>query len=145
LYFGLVYVVAEVLAIPALPLTASSGYLFGLAGGTAVVAISATIAAAIGFLLGRTFLRGWVEGALRGDARFAAIDAAVAREGFRIILLLRLSPLLPFSLSNYLYGTTAVPFWEYLAASILGFLPGTIAYVYGGDRLGAALDAGGGG
>ena len=138
-YFGLLYVVAEVLAIPAIPLTASSGYLFGLAGGCSVVLVSATIAAAISFMLGRSFLRKWVEGKLGDNARFKALDKAIAKEGFKIILLLRLSPIFPFALSNYLYGLTSVDFWQFLGASMLGFTPGTIAYVYGGGQVGTIL------
>lgn len=57
LYFGAIYIGAEILAIPALPFTAAAGYLFGVTGGTAVVLISATIAAGFSFLLGRTLLR----------------------------------------------------------------------------------------
>lgn len=57
LYFGVLYVLAEVLIIPAIPLTTAAGFLFGVAGGTAVVLTSATIAAAISFQLGRTLLR----------------------------------------------------------------------------------------
>lgn len=57
LYFGVLYVLAEVLIIPAVPLTAAAGFLFGVAGGTAVVLTSATIAAAISFQLGRTLFR----------------------------------------------------------------------------------------
>eukprot|EP00953_Heterococcus_sp_UTEX-ZZ885_P016781 9414-Heterococcus_DN1.PRE.1 len=110
-YFGLLYVLAEILAIPAIPLTASSGYLFGMVGGCSVVLVSATVAAAISFLLGRTFLRKFVENMLGDNPRFRAIDAAIAKEGFKIILLLRLSPIFPFAISNYLYGLTSVPFW----------------------------------
>lgn len=139
LYFGVLYVVAEILAIPALPLTASSGYLFGLGGGTAVVIVSASIAAGVSFLMGRTFLRSWVESLLGDNPKFKAVDAAIGREGFKIILLLRLSPIFPFAISNYLYGITSVDFWQYLSASIIGFLPGTIAYVYGGGQLGEII------
>ncbi|KAJ8598727.1 hypothetical protein CTAYLR_010222 [Chrysophaeum taylorii] len=132
-YFGLVYVVAEVLALPAVPLTASAGYLFGAVQGTAVVLCAATVAAAISFLVGRFLLRGWVESVAAESPQFRAIDRAVEREGFKIILLLRLSPIFPFALSNYFYGLTAVEFGPYLAATLLGFAPGTALYVYGGE------------
>lgn len=145
LWFSLLYVTAEVLAVPALPLTASAGYLFGLEGGTAVVLFSATIAAGISFQLGRTYLRKWIERTVGSNPKFRAVDAAIAKEGFKIILLLRLSPIFPFALSNYLYGLTSVPFWPYLSASMLGFLPGTIAYVYGGGRVGQLVDGAGDG
>jgi len=138
LYFGAIYTVAEVLAIPAIPLTASAGYLFGVTEGTAIVLLSASIAASIGFLLGRTFLRSYVEKILDDKPEFKRIDRAIGKEGFKVILLLRLSPLFPFSLSNYLYGVTSVKFWPYFFGTMLGFAPGTLAYVYTGE-IGKAL------
>jgi len=143
LYFGVIYTIAEVLAIPAIPLTASAGYLFGVTEGTAIVLLSASIAASIGFLLGRTFLRSYVEKILDDKPEFKRIDRAVGKEGFKVILLLRLSPLFPFSLSNYLYGVTSVKFWPYFFGTMLGFAPGTLAYVYTGE-IGKALTLGSG-
>ena len=110
LYFSLIYIAAEILAIPVMPLTASSGYLFGLLPGALVVLISATVAACISFFIGRFFLRDWARSKTAGNSLWKMIDTAVGREGFKIILLLRLSPLLPFALSNYLYGITSVDF-----------------------------------
>mmetsp|Transcript_28832 Transcript_28832/g.44822 ORF Transcript_28832/g.44822 Transcript_28832/m.44822 type:complete len:369 (-) Transcript_28832:32-1138(-) len=138
LYFGIFYTIAEILAIPAFPLTCSAGYLFGLQGGTAIVLLSASIAASISFLIGRTALRSYVEGLLEKYPKFKAMDKAIGKEGFKLILLLRLSPLFPFALSNYLYGVTSVRFVEYFWGTLLGFLPGTMAYVYSGD-VGKAL------
>jgi len=133
LYFSLIYVVAEMLAIPAIPLTASAGYLFGVVPGTCVVLVSATIAAGGAFLIGRLFLREWVEGLISKSRKFAAIDEAISRKGFQLVLLLRLSPLLPFALSNYLYGMTKVNFAEYLLGTIIGFTPGTLGFVLTGQ------------
>ena len=82
LYFGLVYTVAEILAIPAIPLTASAGYLFGTVQGTSVVLVSASIAAAVSFIIGRTLLRSYVEEVLEEYPKFAKIDKAIGREGF---------------------------------------------------------------
>lgn len=130
--FSVIYIVAEILAIPAVPLSASSGYLFGLINGTAIVVLSATIAAATSFLIGRTLLRSTVEKWMEGYPKFRALDKAIADEGFKIILLLRLSPIFPFALSNYMYGLTAVDFWPYFWATLIGFFPGTLAYVYSG-------------
>jgi uncharacterized membrane protein YdjX (TVP38/TMEM64 family) len=138
LYFGTVYTVAEILAIPAIPLTASAGYLFGVKEGTAVVLASASIAAAISFLIGRTFLREYVEKALENYPDFKKIDKAIGKEGFKLMLLLRVSPIFPFALSNYLYGVTSVRFWPYFWGTMIGFTPGTIAYVYTGE-MGKAL------
>jgi uncharacterized membrane protein YdjX (TVP38/TMEM64 family) len=142
LYFGLFYTVAEVLCVPALPLTASAGYLFGLAKGTAVVLTSASIAAAIGFLIGRTFLRSFVEEKLEDYPEFQKIDKAIGKEGLKLMILLRLSPIFPFSLSNYLYGASSVGFFQYFVGTMIGFAPGTMAYVYSGE-IGKALTGGG--
>jgi len=137
-YFGAVYVVAEVLAIPAIPLTASAGYLFGVVQGTGVVLAAASIAAAVSFVIGRTLLRSYVEGVLEGFPKFQKVDKAIGRDGFKLMVLLRIAPVFPFALSNYLYGATSVPFWDFLWGTLVGFTPGTIAYVYTGE-IGKAL------
>lgn len=145
-YFSAAYIALEVLALPAIPLTASAGYIFGTLPGTAVVLFSATIAAGISFLIGRTFLRERIATWADDNKMFRAMDKAVGREGFKVVLLLRLSPLLPFALSNYFFGLTSVEFWPYLAGTALGFSPGTFAYVYSGDAakaLSSATEAGG--
>ena len=126
-------VLAEILAIPAVPiLTASSGYLFGTLPGTAVCLLSAAAAASISFAIGRTLLRGYVERVLDDNPRFRSMDNAIEKGGFKLMLLVRLSPLFPFALSNYLYGASSVRFAPYFAGTLLGFLPGTFAYVYAG-------------
>ena len=126
--------------MPALPLTMGSGYLFGPVKGTAVVSVSATAAASAAFLLARYGLRGYVAGVADKYPKFRAIDKAIGKEGFKFVFLLRLSPLLPFSISNYLYGITSVKFLPYVVGSCLGMLPGTIAYVAGGAAVSALTD-----
>ncbi len=132
-YFGAVYTIAEILAIPAIPLTASAGYLFGVRDGTAVVLLSASIAAAVSFIIGRTFLRTYVEKLLEDYPEFQKIDKAIGKEGFKLMLLLRISPIFPFALSNYLYGVTSIQFWPFFWGTMIGFTPGTIAYVFTGE------------
>jgi len=143
-YFGVAYCIAEILAVPAIPLTASAGYLFGPLKGTAVVLFSASIAAGVSFQIGRTLLRDFVEDKLKDFPKFAKIDKAIGREGFKLMLLLRLSPVFPFALSNYLYGASSINFPAFFGGTLLGFAPGTLAYVYTG-YVGKALtgDAGG--
>ena len=68
-----------------------------------------------------------------GSKQFVAVDRAIAKDGFRFVFLLRLSPLLPFAASNYLYGLTSVPVGSYVLASWVGMLPGTWAYISAGD------------
>lgn len=141
-YFGVAYTIAEILAIPAIPLTASAGYLFGPVQGTGVVLLSASIAAAVSFVIGRTLLRDYVESVLEEYPKFAKIDRAIGREGFRLMFLLRLSPIFPFALSNYLYGASSINFSAFFWGTLFGFAPGTAAYVYTG-YVGKALSEGG--
>lgn len=130
--FVLVYAGLEVLAIPAIPLTMSAGLLFGSVTGTILVSISGTLAASVAFLIARYFARERILKLVEGNKKFLAIDKAIGENGFRVVTLLRLSPLLPFSLGNYLYGLTSVKFVPYVLGSWLGMLPGTWAYVSAG-------------
>jgi uncharacterized membrane protein YdjX (TVP38/TMEM64 family) len=111
--YGVVYVVAVLLFVPGIVLTLGAGFLFGLGKGIVLVSAASTIAAALGFLIARYFARASVERLAKKDARFEAIDRAIGKEGWKVVALLRLSPLIPFSLSNYLYGLTSVKFWPY--------------------------------
>ncbi|XP_076931376.1 uncharacterized protein LOC143596504 [Bidens hawaiensis] len=130
--FVAVYAGLEVLAIPAIPLTMSAGLLFGSFTGTILVSISGTVAASVAFLVARYFARDRILKMVEGNKKFLAIDKAIGENGFRVVTLLRLSPLLPFSLGNYLYGLTSVKFVPYVLGSWLGMLPGTWAYVSAG-------------
>jgi uncharacterized membrane protein YdjX (TVP38/TMEM64 family) len=138
LVYVAVYVVCALLFVPGSVLTLGAGLVFGLAKGTLVVVVAANLAANAAFVLARHFLRSRVEAMAARDPRFAAIDAAIREEGWKVVALLRLSPLVPFSLSNYLYGLTPVALGPYALASFVGMLPGTVLYVYLGAAGGAA-------
>ncbi|KAA8499525.1 TVP38/TMEM64 family membrane protein [Porphyridium purpureum] len=131
--YGLVYFVLELVAVPSLPLTVTCGYLFGPVKGFMVISLASTSAAASAFLISRYALRDLVSKWAGERDNFRKIDRAIGREGFKIVLLLRLSPLLPFALSNYLYGLTSVKFLPYVFASQLGMVPGTLAFVIAGS------------
>ncbi|WP_239651539.1 TVP38/TMEM64 family protein [Neosynechococcus sphagnicola] len=96
--------------------------------------VGATLGATAAFLVGRYLARNWVARKIAGNAKFKAIDDAVGREGLKIVLLTRLSPIFPFVLLNYAYGITQVSLWDYVLASI-GMIPGTVAYVYLGSLI----------
>lgn len=130
--FVAAYAGLEVLAIPAIPLTMSAGLLFGTFTGTILVSIAGTIAATAAFLIARYLVRDRILKLAEGNKKFLAIDKAIGENGFRVVALLRLSPLLPFSLGNYLYGLTSVKLVPYVLGSWLGMLPGTWAYVSAG-------------
>jgi uncharacterized membrane protein YdjX (TVP38/TMEM64 family) len=129
------YALAVVALVPGSLLTLAAGAIFGLAEGSALVLVAATVGASAAFLIARYFARGYVERRLAGNRRFAAIDRAIGSNGRRVVLLLRLSPAFPFSLLNYALGLTRVRFTDYLLASI-GMVPGTLLYVYYGKVVG---------
>jgi uncharacterized membrane protein YdjX (TVP38/TMEM64 family) len=142
--YALVYVAATVLLFPVSLLTIAAGFAFGFAWAFAIVWVGATAGAALAFLIARHVARERVEKAARKRENFRAIDRAIGEKGWKIVALLRLSPLVPFSISNYLYGLTAVRFGPYILASAAGMLPGTVLYVYLGvaGRAAAAASAG---
>jgi uncharacterized membrane protein YdjX (TVP38/TMEM64 family) len=135
LVFVLGYVAAAVALVPGSLLTIAAGTIFGLARGTALVFVAATLGASAAFLVSRYLARPLVERRLAGNARFASIDRAVGQEGRKIVFLLRLSPVFPFNLLNYALGLTNVRFRDYVLASV-GMLPATLLYVYYGQILG---------
>ena len=83
--------------------------------------------------MGRYLARGWVSKQLEGKPKFQAIDEAVAREGWKIVGLTRLSPIFPFNLLNYGLGLTQVSLRDYFFPTWIGIIPGTILYVYLGS------------
>ena len=137
------YVVAAVLFIPGSLLTLAGGAIFGLTKGVMIVFLAAVLGSSAAFLVSRYVARSSIERRLAGNARFAAIDRAVGAQGRKIVFLLRLSPVFPFTLLNYGLGLTNVRFVDYVIASI-GMLPGTLLYVYYGKVIGdvAALAGG---
>ena len=134
--FVALYVLATVLFLPGWILTLGAGAVFGLTAGAIVVSIAATLGATAAFLVGRHLARDAVARRLEAYPRFAAIDQAVAAEGWKIVGLTRLSPIFPFNLLNYAYGITQVSLRDYVLASWIGMLPGTIMYVYVGSIVG---------
>jgi uncharacterized membrane protein YdjX (TVP38/TMEM64 family) len=142
--FVLGYALATVAFVPGSLLTLAAGAIFGLGPGIAYVFVAAVLGSTAAFLVARHAARGAVERRLAGDARFDAVDRAIAAEGRRVVFLLRLSPVFPFTLLNYALGLTRVSLRDYVAASV-GMLPGTALYVYVGKVAGdlATLAAGG--
>lgn len=137
------YIIACVAAIPGSLLTLAAGALFGLVAGVAYVLVGATLGSAAAFLVARYVVRGAVQKRVANNEKFQAIDNAIASDGRKIVFLLRLSPLIPFALLNYVLGLTKVSFRDYLLASV-GMLPGTILYVYYGKVAGDVAAVAGG-
>lgn len=134
--FGIVYIAATIFFVPGLILTVGAGMLFGVVYGTIAVSLASTIGATLAFLLGRYAMRDWVAERIANNPRFAAIDRGVANSGWKIVGLVRLSPIFPFNLINYAFGITKVSLREYVLASWIGMMPGTLMYVYLGSATG---------
>lgn len=134
------YILAVIFFVPGLPITVLGGVAFGPVWGTVYVSLASTIGAALAFLIARYGARGMVEGWVAKSPRLAKIDHAIARHGWRIVMITRLVPLFPFNLQNYAYGLTRIGFWSYLLTSWPCMLPATAAYTFAG---GALSEAGG--
>jgi uncharacterized membrane protein YdjX (TVP38/TMEM64 family) len=143
-FFALFFILATVILAPDWPLSVLAGLVYGFWGVPVVVA-AATIAASLAFLAARYLARERVRRLIDTRPRFAAIDRAVAAEGWKVVLLLRLSPLVPFNLQNYLFGVTGIPFGHYVPATMIGIAPATAIYVYLGMLGKAAAEGEGAG
>jgi uncharacterized membrane protein YdjX (TVP38/TMEM64 family) len=133
--FIAIYIMATVAFLPAFILTLGAGVLFGVWFGAIYVFTGATLGSIAAFLVGRYLARDWVAKKIAGNDRFRAIDRAVGKEGLKIVLLTRLSPIFPFNLLNYAFGLTGVSITDYTIGS-LGMIPGTIMFVYIGSLAG---------
>ena len=138
LFFAVAYVVAAVVLLPGSVLTVGGGFAYGPLWGLVLVSPVSVLAATTAFLLARTVARDWMVRRLGQDPRVAAIDAAVGQSGLKIVLLLRLSPLFPFSILNYTLGLTRVRLRDFVLGSWIGMLPGTVLYVYIGSLITSA-------
>lgn len=128
-----VWIPTAVVLFPGAVLTLGTGFLLGVGWGLVIVSIGSTAGAAAAFAVGRTVARGWVEERIERRPRFQAVDRAVETDGFRIVLLTRLSPLFPYNFQNYAFAVTGVSFRDFLLGSWIGMLPGTLLYIYIGS------------
>jgi len=133
---GLGYALATVLMIPGSLVTLLIGAIYGPWIGTAVVSPASVLGATLAFLLGRTVFRPTIEAKMAGSPKFTALQGAIEKQGFKILTLVRLSPVFPFTLVNYAFGLTRVRTGAYVLGSFLGMLPGTLMYVYLGSAVG---------
>ncbi|XP_023540130.1 uncharacterized protein LOC111800596 isoform X1 [Cucurbita pepo subsp. pepo] len=157
---AIAYIPLTIMAVPASILTLGGGYLFGLPIAIVADSIGATAGAGAAFLIGRTVGKSFVVSKLKDYPQFRSVAIAIHRSGFKvfmwkvfflscfivlclafdccdlqIILLLRLVPLLPFNIMNYLLSVTPISLGKYMLASWLGMMPITVALVYVGTTL----------
>lgn len=141
--YVVVYTICCVFLVPALALTLGAGATFGFAGGAIVNLIGATLGATAAFLLSRTVLRERVQRWTASSAKFTELDRAITHEGTKIMWLVRLSGFPPFTWINYALGLTGVSFRSYLWTTIVGIIPGALAFTWAGTAGAAALTGSG--
>lgn len=127
--FVVLYVLCTLLLVPRTVLTVGAGFLFGPWWGLLWALVSINLGANLAFLSGRHFVRGLVARRTRDRGRLQALDRAVARDGWRIVALTRLTPVLPYSILNYAFGLTRVRWRQFALGSFAGMFPGTLMLV----------------
>ena len=139
LVFVIAYVLATIFLIPGSALTLVAGAVFGLWIGSITVITGANLGALCAFLLSKTTWHQKAQTWAEGYPKFAALDRAISNNGFRMVLLTRLSPVFPFTLLNYFLGLTSVTTGAYVFGNLIGMLPATFLYVYLGSLAGETL------
>ena len=127
LAFVLLWILASVVFLPALPITIAGGLVFGPLWGTVWTTIGANLGAVAAFLAGRFLARGMVERRMASSGMLQRIDAGVRRQGWRVLVITRLVPVIPFNLQNYIYGLTDIRLSTFVLVSLPTMLPATIA------------------
>ncbi len=135
-WFIVLYTLTCVFFLPGSMLTVGAGAIYGFWGGTLLVSISSMAGAVANFATSRYLLRGWLSRKFARSERFQALDHAITTDGWKVILLSRISPILPHSVVSYAAGLTRISMTKYTLASWIGFIPISAAYAYGGAFLG---------
>jgi len=136
LIFILGYVMVTALSIPgAVVLTLAGGFVFGTLLATAYVNIGATAGAILAFLAARYLLGNRLQE--KYQEQFTAFNREMKKNGSKYLLTLRLIPLFPFFLINFLSGLTAVPLATFAWTTALGIIPGTAVFAYAGRQIGS--------
>jgi uncharacterized membrane protein YdjX (TVP38/TMEM64 family) len=136
LVYVAVFAVAAICFVPGSILTVGAGVAYGLVWGTVIASLAGSAAATAAFVVSRTVARDRVARWVAGDPRVEALDAAIGDHGLKLVILVRLSPLIPFNLLNYALGVTRVRLRDYALGTFIGLLPVTLLYVYLGSLAG---------
>ncbi len=138
-WFIVLYTLMTVVFLPASVLTVGAGAVYGFWLSLPLVTVSSTVGASASFLISRYIARDWIQRKLGHDTRYRAVERALVEDGWKIVMLSRLSPIVPHTLVSHAAGLTAMSFWQFTAASFVGFIPLSAAYVYAGAILGVAV------
>ncbi|MDX2100712.1 MAG: TVP38/TMEM64 family protein [Leptolyngbyaceae cyanobacterium bins.59] len=141
LFAGL-YAISMVLGFPTVIFTIAGGAVFGLPWGTLYSVLGATLGAMGAFGLSRYLLRSWTEQRYGHHPTLQKFQNGISRRALLFVISVRFIPVTPFNLENYLFGLTPVPWKPYCLGTIVGIIPGTIAYTWVGVTGAQALEGG---
>ena len=130
--FFAVFVIASLLLVPKAMLVPAAGYLWGMVAGGIFAFCAVFVASSLGFLITRKLGRGKLVAKFSDSPRFRTVDQEFTKDGVPVIFLLRLAPIMPFGVSNYVFGLTGVRYIPYIIASMLGLIPSVLIYLYSG-------------
>lgn len=142
IWFIILYTLSCVLFLPGSVLSFGAGAVYGFWSGTLLVSLGSVAGALANFVSTRYLLRGWMARKFSRSRKFQALDHAAAMDGWKLVILTRLSPILPHSLVSCAFGLSRIALLRYLLASWIGFLPISAAYSYGGAVIGRAAKGG---
>jgi uncharacterized membrane protein YdjX (TVP38/TMEM64 family) len=138
--FAAIYCVAALIPFPTAVLSSAAGALWGAYLGTGMTVLSATLAACIPFLLARIMARKAVRNMIEKSDGASRCDRFAGRNGFMTVLIMRLIPVVPWDMVNYLSGLCSIRFRDYLLASLLGTIPASFTYNLIGASVGGTVD-----
>lgn len=118
----------------------AAGMLYGIVPGFLLSGVATLIGAALAFMLTRSLFRPFIARTLLRWPRIGRLDDAVARDGWRLVCLLRISPIMPFAVTSYALGLTSLRMRQYMIGT-LASLPALLGYVVLGKLAGAGLNA----
>ncbi|KAL4428039.1 hypothetical protein ABPG75_002128 [Micractinium tetrahymenae] len=128
------YTAVVALFLPGVVLILGAGFIFGFWRGLLAVWAGGAVGQALAFLLARYLFRSWVENTLRHKwAKWAIIDKAIEQDGWKLVLILRFSPIIPYNLLNIAMATTSIPFWQFTIVSAVGIVYECAVFAYFGS------------
>ncbi len=138
--FAGAFLFVQLFMLPVSPLGMAAGLFFGFWKGLFALSLGCFLGATVNFFLVRWFARDFVRRKLAGNEKFRIIDTAIAREGWRIVALLRFVPI-PFGLANYCYGLTPIRYLPYIAATSVAIIPANSFFTWLGSTFNGELSA----
>ncbi len=135
LVFAILYTISAPIPFVSIVLSPVGGLLFGTLAGTLIVISVATVSSLIPFTMSRNLGQEWGESKLRGKKLGDMYSQSGGERGFIFILMMRLIPLLPWEVQNYVAGLTKIRLPVYLLATVIGIIPGSLGLVLLGDAV----------